>query len=146
MLKILILLRSTHMKIVRLFFFSVLCLNVSQAEAAWWGFSEDEKKSNQGQVTTLFSKKSRYRGIADVHIQTASGKQVGLYDESYALVLGVSNYTAGWSDLPGVLADIKAVCHVLQEQGFHDGCAPIGGSMMMGRRIMPSVAKGAPTG
>ena len=42
------------------------------------------------------------RGIKRVEIKTKSGETVGLYEESHALVIGVSGYTAGWPKLPGV--------------------------------------------
>ena len=36
------------------------------------------------------------RGIKRVEIKTSAGKAVRLYEESHALVIGVSDYTAGW--------------------------------------------------
>ena len=42
------------------------------------------------------------RGVRKVEIKTKSGETVGLYEESHALVIGVSDYTAGWPKLPGV--------------------------------------------
>ena len=58
------------------------------------------------------------RGIKRVEIKTKSGETVGLYEESHALVIGVSDYTAGWPKLPGVKDDIVSVRKVLEEQGF----------------------------
>ena len=58
------------------------------------------------------------RGIKVV-IRDKSGTQVGLYENSYALVIGVSDYTSGWHDLPGVEKDIVAVKEVLEEHNFH---------------------------
>lgn len=58
------------------------------------------------------------RGIKRVEIKTTSGEIVGLYEESHALVIGVSDYTAGWPKLPGVRDDIVSVRKVLEEQGF----------------------------
>ena len=49
------------------------------------------------------------RGIKRVEIKTVSGETVGLYEESHALVIGVSNYTGGWPKLPGVRDDIVSV-------------------------------------
>ena len=43
------------------------------------------------------------RGIRKVEIKTKAGETVGLYSESHALVIGVSNYTNGWPKLPGVI-------------------------------------------
>ena len=53
------------------------------------------------------------RGIKRVEIKTKSGETVGLYEESHALVIGVSDYTAGWPDLESVPDDIKAVSQAL---------------------------------
>ena len=39
------------------------------------------------------------RGVERVEIKTSSGETVGLYEESHALVIGVSEYTAGRPDL-----------------------------------------------
>jgi formylglycine-generating enzyme required for sulfatase activity len=41
-----------------------------------------------------------------------------LYAESHALVIGASNYRAGWSRLPGVSTDVAAVSRLLEQQGF----------------------------
>jgi hypothetical protein len=58
------------------------------------------------------------RGIKVVRITDAQGKEVGLYRESHALVIGVSAYRSGWPRLPGVMEDVKAVRMELEEQGF----------------------------
>jgi hypothetical protein len=47
-----------------------------------------------------------------------AGKDVGLFRESHALVVGVFDYTAGWPDLPGVARDTDAVAKALEAQGF----------------------------
>jgi uncharacterized caspase-like protein len=59
------------------------------------------------------------RGIGVVAIKDKSGKQVGLYKESHALVIGVSDYTQGWQDLESVPAEINDLASVLEAQGFH---------------------------
>lgn len=40
------------------------------------------------------------------------------YDESHALIIGVSHYTNGWRDLPGVQSDVNEVSAALQKHGF----------------------------
>ena len=54
------------------------------------------------------------RGVKRVEIKTSSGETVGLYEESHALVIGVSDYTAGWPRLWGVSStsstDLLIVC------------------------------------
>jgi formylglycine-generating enzyme required for sulfatase activity len=57
-------------------------------------------------------------GIVAVPIHDAQGNQVLLYKASYALVIGISDYTEGWPKLPGVKSDVKAVKEVLQKIGF----------------------------
>lgn len=57
------------------------------------------------------------RGLRVVEVKTPSGKKVGLYNESHALVIGVSDY-ANWPVLPGVMDDISAVKDALELQGF----------------------------
>jgi Flp pilus assembly protein TadD len=59
------------------------------------------------------------RGVG-VYLKTEDGKPefVKLYDKSYALVIGESDYTAGWPRLPGVMKDIEAVTRALEQQGF----------------------------
>jgi len=47
------------------------------------------------------------RGVKRVEIKTSSGETVGLYEESHALVIGVSDYTNGWPRLRGVREDIR---------------------------------------
>ena len=42
-------------------------------------------------------------------IKTQAGETVGLYEENHALVIGVSDYTAGWPDLESVVRDVDAV-------------------------------------
>jgi len=58
------------------------------------------------------------RGMKVV-IRDKSGEEVGLYDNSYALVIGVSKYVSGWPELTGVKKDIEAVKKVLENHGFH---------------------------
>ena len=41
-----------------------------------------------------------------------------IYDSSYALIIGQSNYEK-WSELPGVITDVKAVKKAFENRGFH---------------------------
>ena len=59
------------------------------------------------------------RGIVPVPIKDKSGNQVLLYQESHALLVGVSEYTGGWPNLPGVQKDINKVKVALEQKGFH---------------------------
>jgi formylglycine-generating enzyme required for sulfatase activity len=59
-------------------------------------------------------------GIVPVPIKNRAGEEVGLYKESHALVIGVSQYTtAGWPILPGVKKDVKLVKAALEKHGFN---------------------------
>ncbi|MFV1974916.1 MAG: caspase family protein [Candidatus Scalindua sp.] len=58
------------------------------------------------------------RGMEPVLIKDNQGKQVGLYKESHALVIGASQYTNGWPKLPGVKNDVQMVGKILKEHGF----------------------------
>lgn len=52
-------------------------------------------------------------------IRDEAGHDIGLYRGSYALVIGVSEYTGGWPSLPGVRDDVKAVIKILKKHGFY---------------------------
>ena len=58
------------------------------------------------------------RGVKRVEIKTSSGETVGLYEDSHALVIGVSDNTNRWPKLPGVRKDVKAVTAALESHGF----------------------------
>jgi formylglycine-generating enzyme required for sulfatase activity len=53
-----------------------------------------------------------------LNIKAEDGKDIKLYDRSYALVIGVSDYVAGWPKLPGVKKDIEEVARALERHGF----------------------------
>ncbi|MBF0466738.1 MAG: caspase family protein, partial [Nitrospirae bacterium] len=57
------------------------------------------------------------RGVT-IKIKDDSGKEVNLYGESHALVIGVSDYQSGWPKLPGVAGDVEVVKKLLVGQGF----------------------------
>jgi len=59
------------------------------------------------------------RGVG-VRVKGANGqpKEVKLYEGSYALVIGESNYTNGWDALAGVASDVIAVKQILESVGF----------------------------
>ncbi len=62
---------------------------------------------------------SEERGLQLMTIKDQSGQEIDLYEESHALIIGVSDYTEGWPDLPGVKKDVQAVKVALEEHGFH---------------------------
>ncbi|MFQ5963837.1 MAG: DUF1566 domain-containing protein [Candidatus Scalinduaceae bacterium] len=59
------------------------------------------------------------RGLEVVSVRDSAGKQVGLYKESHALVIGAGNYTSGWPKLTGIKKDVRLVHKVLEEHGFN---------------------------
>ncbi len=59
----------------------------------------------------------RGQGVS-VRIKVENGVEIDLYDESHALVIGVSDYTAGWRDLDSVKDDLEQVSALLKGHGF----------------------------
>ena len=81
------------------------------------------KKSNLSIVILFFLAAAPYyaqtRGVG-VRVKTDSGqtKEIKIYDGSYALVIGESDYTNGWDTLAGVKTDVAEVRRALEKQGF----------------------------
>ena len=71
-----------------------------------------------GHFGTILAAQSQ-RSLKITTITDVQGKEVGLYQESHALVIGVSDYTNGWPNLPGVQRDVQEVKTVLETQGFN---------------------------
>ena len=72
-----------------------------------------------GLIVSFLPAQAADRGIVPIPIKDKSGNQVGLYKESHALLIGVSDYTGGWPDLPGVANDLRLVEKALEQQGFN---------------------------
>ena len=60
---------------------------------------------------------AQQRGFKELDIKI-DGKASPLYSQSHALLIGVSDYTNGWSDLPGVGKDMIKLRTALEEQDF----------------------------
>ena len=58
------------------------------------------------------------RGMKTIKVRTKTGKEIELYKDSYALVVGNSTYTKGWNPLGGVLQDVEEVAAALKKHGF----------------------------
>ena len=58
------------------------------------------------------------RGLEPVAVSDRGGQRVLAYDESHALLIGISNYSGGWSRLPGVETDLREVRSALEAHGF----------------------------
>ena len=69
--------------------------------------------SGSGNLKAEFS-----RAIRPVVLPNETGQQAQLYQNSHALLIGVSDYQNGWPDLPGVLKDMALVQEALEENGF----------------------------
>nr|NQU90901.1 caspase family protein [Bacteroidota bacterium] len=61
---------------------------------------------------------AQQRGFQQINL-TVNGQATSLYSGSHALVIGVSDYTNGWSDLYGVKSDVNRVKAALEKQGFN---------------------------
>nr|NQU91545.1 caspase family protein [Bacteroidota bacterium] len=61
---------------------------------------------------------AQQRGFQKVELKI-DGKTTTLYSGSHALVIGVSNYSNGWPDLPGVKNDIREVKAALEKNDFN---------------------------
>ena len=58
------------------------------------------------------------RAIRPVVLPNETGQQARLYQNSHALLIGISDYQNGWPDLPGVRKDMALVQEALAENGF----------------------------
>lgn len=52
-------------------------------------------------------------------VKDSRGSVVLSYARSYALVVGISDYTNGWTDLPRVKDEVHQIQLMLESQGFH---------------------------
>jgi formylglycine-generating enzyme required for sulfatase activity len=64
-----------------------------------------------------FSLFAQNRGMKPVELNL-DGKPTTLYQNSYALLIGVADYNNGWSQLPGVKEEISTVKNALEANGF----------------------------
>jgi len=58
------------------------------------------------------------RGLTVLSIKDNDGRTIQLYKKSYALLIGVSNYTQGWPDLDSIPGELEQVKQALQGNGF----------------------------
>jgi hypothetical protein len=72
-----------------------------------------------GMLVSAGCTKEDRRGIAPKGNKKKTDSPARLYNESHALVIGVSEYTGGWPQLPGVKADVQTITQALQKHGFH---------------------------
>src|SRR5262245_54607436 len=68
-------------------------------------------------VPPLLTRVQSQRGQG-VRIKVENGREIDLYDESHALVIGVRKYINGWRELPGAEKDAEAIGALLRQQGF----------------------------
>lgn len=67
---------------------------------------------------SLFTAHAQQRGFKEINVNI-DGSTTKLYTQSHALVIGVSQYSAGWPVLPGVNKDITAVKAALENNDFN---------------------------
>ena len=58
------------------------------------------------------------RAIRPVVLLNEIGEQAQLYQNSHALLIGISDYQNGWPDLPRVCKDMALVQEALEQNGF----------------------------
>ncbi len=63
-------------------------------------------------------KRDEMRGIRVIPVTTQQGRTVNLYKGSHALLVGVSDYTAGWPDLESIPGELDRLEVALVRQGF----------------------------
>jgi hypothetical protein len=51
-------------------------------------------------------------------VKTPKGNRIDLYRDSYALIVGNSNYSNGWEPIPGAIRDVNEVATALEKHGF----------------------------
>lgn len=64
-----------------------------------------------------YSQAQDTRGI-NIVVKSPEGNIVSYYKDSYALVVGVSDYNNGWPDLPNTINDAMKVKEILERHGF----------------------------
>jgi hypothetical protein len=52
-------------------------------------------------------------------VKTPNGNRIDLYRDSYALIVGNSNYSNGWEPIPGAVQDVNEVAKALEKHGFN---------------------------
>jgi len=69
-------------------------------------------------VMAVFTGIFLYPQSKGIRIVTKEGKTIPLYENSYALVIGVSEYTNGWQNLNRIPTEIDEVATALKNHGF----------------------------
>ncbi len=69
--------------------------------------------------TLIFVARAEQRSIEVAGVKTDAGTKMDLYNKSYALLVGVNNYTRGWPSLSQIPSELRQVEDVLRDQGFH---------------------------
>lgn len=58
------------------------------------------------------------RGMKVISVKDDDGRSVDLYQQSFALVVGVGEYSAGWPRLAGVTEEVRGIETALKNNGF----------------------------
>jgi len=70
-------------------------------------------------LLTLLLSSQAFGGMDEVANPGQEVQEPTLYHESHALLIGVSQYSKGWPNLPGVSTDIERVGKALRQHGFN---------------------------
>ena len=69
-------------------------------------------------LLTALNSVGQQRGFRAVEVNI-DNQNTTLYNQSHALIVGISDFTNGWPDLPGVEEDVMAVKGALESNGFN---------------------------
>lgn len=79
----------------------------------------DERSERAGRSIQVAARASRGRSVgSDMSRQVINGDPMQLYTGSYALVVGLSEYTNGWDDLTQIPQELEQVRRALEIHGF----------------------------
>ena len=59
------------------------------------------------------------KGVQRIDVRTQTGETIPLYQQSHALLIGISDYTNGWSDLTAIPGELAEVKRALEANGFN---------------------------
>ena len=59
------------------------------------------------------------KGVQRIDVKTQTGETIPLYQQSHALLIGISDYTNGWPDLTAIPDELAEVKRALEANGFN---------------------------
>jgi caspase domain-containing protein len=70
-------------------------------------------------LSVVFISSHALAASRSIEVKDRFGNLVGLYEKSHALLIGVSDYKAGWPDLETIPGELAKVESILKSQGFN---------------------------